>query len=100
MKHHFLYLFLFLLFISCSSADNDSPLIKETTSPQGITLSPKSHAITVDDAIVVAQMFYSDGNKSLTKAPSRAVFNTKTIETTEGESLMHIINFTDDCVYG
>jgi hypothetical protein len=97
MKHQFLYLLLFLLFISCSSSDNDNQLLKETTTSQGISLSPKSQAITVDDAIVVAQMFSSNENKAMTKAPSRAVSNTKTLETPEGEPLMHIINFTDDC---
>lgn len=97
MKHPFLYPLLFLLLISCSSSDNDNQLLKETTTSQGISLSPKSQAITVDDAIVVAQMFSSNENKAMTKAPSRAVSNTKTLETPEGEPLMHIINFTDDC---
>lgn len=87
-----------VLLLTCctSSYDKDCLIADEDIRLPGITLSENNQSITIDDAVIVSRMFRSDDESLNTKSLNRSVSSTRTLESSDGSPLMHIVNYEND----
>lgn len=88
-----------LLLGSCGTYEKDVFETEDTSFLKGITLLPTRQTISADEAVLVAQLFNSNDNTLKTKVSNRIVSSTQTLESSDGEPLMHIINYEKEGGY-